>query len=394
MIEQKRKPSQDDDLLQQADESLAADPMDITALETDKPSNRPSIGQDRTAETIGRMVAGATPTLFGFLFGPQQSERGIAQTQKFYAGGKPSKLVPVVGEEGKPIYATPEEALGQEAYQKPSNAYGSSGKWIPGKTWTKNDKGVEQLVDTLTNNASGAVIHAITKEPITAARSYITPKTYITEDIRGGKNINVIDPSMRGSAMINKETAESGLGSFYGVKTKGQAKTIEKGFEEGQKQSQTLASSLVDIQSAKDTLKKSKDPREVAQAIYSMVRSVETKGVLTDQDFENITGSNMKSYLSNLEYRISTKAFGDVEGLRNSYLDLANAIERKTANKLGSLSRTYAPSTKQAQEAFKSVVPISNKAQAHPQASAAVEWARKNPKDSRSKEILKALGEK
>lgn len=393
MVDPKRKPSQEDDLLSQADESLQGEPMDITGLETDKPSTEPH-AQDRTAETIGRLVAGATPTLFGFLFGPQQSERGIKQTKEFYAGGKPSKLVPIVGPEGKPIYETPEGALGQEAYQKPSAGFSSTGKWLPGKTWIKDDKGVEQLTDTLTNNVTGAVVNAITKEPIQSARSYITPKTYLTEGLAGQKNVKVIDPSLRGSGMINNEQVEPGLGQFYKVKTKGQAQTIEKGFQKGQEESQSLATNLVDIQSAKDVLRTSKDARQVAQAVYGMVRSVESKGVLTDQDFANITGSDMKSYLDNLEYKIKTKAFGDIDALRNSYLKLADSIEKKTANKLATLSKVYAPRTKQAQEAFKSVVPVTKDTQLHPEADAAMEWAKNNPNDPRSKKILKALGVK
>lgn len=388
-----RKPSQEEDLLDQADETLTGEPLDITALETDKPSSVPS-SQDRSAETIGRMVAGATPTLFGFLFGPQQSERGIAQTKAFGAAGKPSKLVPIVGPEGKPIYETPEGALGQEAYQKPSAGFSSTGKWLPGKTWIKDDKGVEQLTDTLTNNVTGAVVNAITKEPIQSARSYITPKTYLTEGLAGQKNVKVIDPSLRGSGMINNEQVEPGLGQFYKVKTKGQAQTIEKGFQKGQEESQALATNLVDIQSAKDVLRTSKDARQVAQAVYGMVRSVESKGVLTDQDFANITGSDMKSYLDNLEYKIKTKAFGDIDALRNSYLKLADSIEKKTANKLATLSKVYAPRTKQAQEAFKSVVPVTKDTQLHPEADAAMEWAKNNPNDPRSKKILKALGVK
>lgn len=391
MVDKKRNPAQEEDLIQQADETLDSEPMDISAIETDKPSINPSF-KNRDAETIGRMIAGATPTLFGMLFGPQQAERGIAQTKAFGAAGKPSKLVPVVGEGGKPIYETPEGALGQEVYQKPSAGLSTTGKWLPGKTWIKDESGTEQLTDTLTNNVSGAVINAITKEPIQSARSYITPKTYLTEGLAGQRNVKVIDPSLRGKGMINNEQVEPGLGQFYGVKTKGQAQTIEKGFQKGQEESQALASNLVDIQSAKSILRTSKDARQVAQAVYGMVRSVESKGVLTDQDFANITGSDMKSYLDNLEYKIKTRAFGDIDALRNSYLKLADSIEKKASNKLATLSKIYAPKTKIAQESFKGVVPVTKEAQMHPEADAAIEWARSNPSDPRSKKILKTLG--
>ena len=395
----KRKPSQEDlaydNDLAEAEKAVPTDDVvdsDIIDIAGESDRTQAPSSNNRQSQAIGRMVAGAAPTLFGFLFGPQQSERAIAQTQKFYAAGKPSKLVPIVGENGDAIYETPEGAIGEKVYQKPTKmSQMSSGKWLPGKSWIKDANGVELLTDTLTNNASGEIVNAITKDPIKDGRSYVAAKTYLTEGLSGGKSASIIDPSLKDNAVMNREPLERGLGDFYGVKTKGQGQTIEKGFEEGQKQSQLLASSLVDVKSAKDTLITSKDPRAVAQAVYGMVRSVETKGVLTDQDFENITGSNMKSYIDNLKYKIDTKAFGDVEELRNSYMNLANEIEKKASNKLGALSRTYAPPTKQAQAGFKSVVPVRSKEQAIGDVKGAADWARRHPNDPKAKKILKIL---
>jgi hypothetical protein len=415
MATMKRKPAQVDpsdeqvdlsDALQYddiaaSDEALGASGNDQVSLEelsieAQKPPKPPVEGLDeKSISQITRAFTGASPALMGLLFGgsPSTVERELKETKDYYKAGVPTKTVLTKGPTGEPIYTDIRDSIGQEAYERPyAESSTGNGKWLTGKAWVKDENGVEQLTDILTNNASNVVINAITKEPITSARSYITPKTYLTEDIRGQKNVGVIDPSLRGKAMINKEPLEGGIGGYYNVKTKGQALTIEKGFEEGQKQSQALATSLVDIKSAKDVLKTSRDPREVAQAIYGMVRSLETKGVLTDQDFSIITGSNLEPYLNELQYKIETKAFGNVESLRNSYLKLADAIEKKTANKLGALSKTYAPSTKQAQEGFKSVTPVVNKAQIHPESDAALKWAKSNPKDPRSKKILEALG--
>lgn len=132
----KRKPAQEDlayDDVAAAEEAVpTSDVVDNSAIdvvgESDKKqeSSNSSNSDSRTNQAIGRMIAGATPTLFGMLFGPQQAERGIAQTQKFFAGGKTTKLVPIVGPDGSPIYETPEGAIGEKVYQKPAAKTGMS----------------------------------------------------------------------------------------------------------------------------------------------------------------------------------------------------------------------------------------------------------------------------
>lgn len=369
MATMKRKPSQEDlayDDVTAAEEAVPTDDaVDNSAMDLVGESDRkqeptdPTASDSRTNQTIARMVAGATPTLFGMLFGPQQAERGIAQTQKFFAGGKPSKLVPIVGPDGTPIYETPEAAIGERVYQKPSIQAGTArpyGKWLQGKTWIKKEDGTEELVDTLTNNASNEVINAYTKEPITASRSYVKPTVFARKDIGGGTTVLETDITKQGPR-TSATPVLKGPGQYYNVGTEGQARIIEKGIESGQKTYQDLYEKEQAITGTIKSLKTNTDPRVLSQDIYALARSAEGKDRLTEQDFKQLTGTDKETWLKRVGYAIDTGAFGEIRDLSRSFIPLANRILEKTKKQKESISLRFAPQTKEAQESIRKILP-------------------------------------
>lgn len=323
-----------------------------------------------TARTIGRLAAGATPTLFALLSdikgrGASASilARGIGETEAKYAAGKPSKLVPIVGPDGTPIYETPEGALGEKVYQKPTAQAGTQGKWLPGKTWVKDSSGNEELVDTLTNNASGAIVNAYTKEPVIASRSYVKPTTSFKEDIGGSIQFLEGDITKKGDGKIKSTLALSGIAPHYGVSTKNQAESIERGFEAGQKAYQDLYEKEQNIADTVASLKTNKDPRVLSQDIYGLARAAEAKDRLTQQDFQELTGVDKETWFNKVKYAIDTGAFGDIEDLSRSFVPLAERVLSRTRRQMSQIPSKFAPQTQPAQKGLKSVLPLQDGSQ-------------------------------
>jgi len=218
-----RKPAQEDlayDDIAAAEEAIPtkdvvnSNPMDIIGEfdKNQKPSESSGV-DSRTAQSIGRMVAGATPTLFGMLFGPQQAERGIAATQKFNAAGKPSKLVPVIGPDGSPIYETPEAAVGEKFYQRPLRP---SAAGLPQKTefYNPETKRVEKgWADPIAKKYYNAAMQEVPN-----AQQYIPTEFKEASTAGGTKQFIPVSPVSGGQAgpVISGppgEAAAKGLGS-------------------------------------------------------------------------------------------------------------------------------------------------------------------------------------
>jgi len=213
-LEQLRKPAQDSDsLLELADEVIQnEEPMDIDGVLTEEvpPKSQP---RNRTSETIARLAAGATPTLFGFLFGPQQAERGMGQTQKFYAGGKPGSLVKVKGEDGQAIYETPEMAIGQEAYEKVASKKADSGS--AGKTNINlvNRKSGQPTIAIL-DKGTGQILEASTGIPLSMqdyAPAIDTMDRYKTVDQYGTESVASL-PKFGEETQVKKTGLAEGIG--------------------------------------------------------------------------------------------------------------------------------------------------------------------------------------
>lgn len=145
-----RKPAQEDSdienseandaQLAEADSVIENPPINVEATvptqtkqepkQEPKQESESSSIDSSTARTIGRLAAGATPTLFALLSHNSTSRiiraNALAETQKQYAAGKPSKLVPIVGPSGEAIYETPEGAVFEKVYQKQAAKGGSA----------------------------------------------------------------------------------------------------------------------------------------------------------------------------------------------------------------------------------------------------------------------------
>lgn len=224
-----RKPSQYEDLayddqLAEAEKAVPTDgvsnqdAIDVAADIQEKQSAQ-SEAPNRQAQAVGRLVAGATPTLFGFLFGPQQSEKGIAQTQRFYAGGKPSKLVPVADESGNPIYETSENAIGEKIYQKPLATKAPSAAGLVNVNLVHRQSGKPTVA--ILNKATNQMIEAGTGQPISMqdyAPAIDTRDQVKIKDMYGNELLKVI-PKYGELTQGQNVPLSKGYGAQYGLPT-------------------------------------------------------------------------------------------------------------------------------------------------------------------------------
>jgi len=191
-----RSPAQEDDeLLQQADESLNENdnPIEIDGVVGDKPAeNKAQLSSNVNTDAIARLVAGATPTLMGFLMGasPAMAANQIAQTKQTFEAGKPKKLVMVSGPDGQPVYEDSAMAVGENAYVKPTRApLGAANSFQFGIGFNKETKKYEQLK---ANTRTGELLFA-DNTPITDQRNWIfkpvRESEHVFENIGGGKDL-------------------------------------------------------------------------------------------------------------------------------------------------------------------------------------------------------------
>lgn len=324
----------------------------------------PNRQQRNAANVNSDLMVGASHALLGLLSGnANRASMEYGKANQYVAGQKKqdlenlSKMVKTVGPEGKPIFTPTVEAADMQAYEAPKGGVGggAAGSFQLAQMY---DPDSNRYFTVRHNSRTGEMLDmagAPITPPANAIVRPVAPKLFTTEDVQGTKTEQEYNPYKGQKTAPLVKTG--GLGAHYGVATKGQGEAIEKGLGKGQEEYQGLSGSLVDIKQAKQSLNNTKDPRVLAESVYSMVRSVESKGVLTDQDFENITGMKYMSWYKNMDNLLKTKAYGEVEELRNSFKGLANKIESKIQNRLESIPSRYAPQTKRGKEALKAVVP-------------------------------------
>lgn len=321
---------------------------------------------------VADALVGATPTLINLLTGASANHtvRGFDQANT-YLKNRATQDLPtkdntfVEDVDGKPVIGMRVDSVGKTPYYQP--------KTIPGAATSSKGSAsnfvVYDMFDPASNTSVGVTFSGRENKWFDNAGNEFTPppqaifkkkadKMFSTEDTQGTKKGFVYNEAAPEGKKVKPIHVEPGKGTTYGKDvTKGQADLIEKGMEEGQKENQKVTSQLVDINDVVKTMKESKDARIVASSIYGLIRNVESKGVLTDDDFKNISGEKYESFKTRMQRMIDTQAFGDIEKLRNSYIGLAQKIQKRLQDKQKTIPSTYAPSTKEAQGAFKNVAP-------------------------------------
>lgn len=280
------------------------------------------------------MVVGAAPTLLGFLSGNYNRIAMGTDTSNRYLKQKAeedkitSKDLVKVMRNGKPIYLPAKEAVDQEV---PAMSLGKSGGAAKSFTnYDAYDPETGERFPVLFNSREGLYLNP-DGTPAKITRSTIlkpvAEKIAKTTDVRGTESINLINQYAKNPTRVVK--SEPGLGKYYDVGTKGQAENIEKAQGRGQQEYEAISGSIVDASASEKTIRNSNDPRAISAAIYSLVRSVEPKGVLTEQDFQVISGNSfMPTYEEILQF-ISKKGTGNLGDIKKSYLGLAADIKNR-----------------------------------------------------------------
>lgn len=375
-----------DDVLNQADESISNEPISIEAEKKEAPAVQAPKEQSSTrdAETIGRMVAGATPTLFGFLFGPSGAARGIQQSEKFYAAGKPSKLVPVVGPEGKPVYETPEGALGQEAYQKPiRGAAGMVPK--PASFYNpesgKNEQGYWDPASKQYFNSSG---------PVKNAQPYAPLELKEGETPGGGKIGIPFSPST--GTFGSEQKITSGEAELKGM-GKEQYKTsldITKQFPK----------EIAPLQ------QKVAEANPIIKSLQSSNKYEQIQGLQLAQEYVSKTASDKSinvaippSVLDRIGAIATRAATGNVSTDElNSALSLVQQVALAQQDAINAMGKASVRAGAQPGTVYKAPEftpkPAPVAASEHKDAKQAIQWANAHPNDPRSQEIYKRFGRK
>jgi len=300
---------------------------------------------DNTAQTVGRLAAGATPALFSFLFGPQQTERGIAQSQKFFAAGKPSKLVPIVGPEGTPIYETPEGAIGEKIVPKTTTKNGSFGT-------------PQEYVNTKTNqkmtvqDSPGGLVSYFDKKPVQLDADWVksyAPSMFQSKGLSGRSTHYTINKS---TGKVEAVQSEAGVGDYF---TDESGKPIPadeaKSYVSGLK---TLKEKMVEPTKELTSLNRVysilDDPKattvEVTNAVESLKRTAGEKK-LSDKESDRAEAEKMYSIATMLE-DIYSRRVNERERPAKiaSFKSLAKGLIDEKTSYVRALKDVYAPETK------------------------------------------------
>jgi len=322
--------------------------------------------QERQADNVqADMMVGASQALLGLLSGNHnRTVMGFNKANKYVSDRRTedrkdlSTLVKT-NQGGKPVYTPSIEAADMEAYVAPSKvgANGAAGSFQLAQLY---DPATDTYSSIKHNSRTGEILD-LSNAPITPPPGVIVrpvaPRTYNKEDVQGNKTYSEKSPY---KAAPKPFDSSQGTGSYYGVGTKGQAENLEKAQERGQKESEAISGSIVDAKAAEDTIKNSNDPRAISAAIYSLTRSVEPKGVLTEQDFQVISGNSFMPTLEEINQFISKKGTGELSGVKASYLGLAKNIRERLQKRLDSVpSRFGANQTPAAKKGVENTIPKS-----------------------------------
>lgn len=321
------------------DEVVDNSAMDLVGEASGQPK-KPSGSDPRMAETIGRMVAGATPTLFGMLFGPQQAERGIAATQKFNAAGKATKLLPVIGPDGEIIYETPDAAIGGRVPQKPVKTstpallkpeyqkyYDTETKKAVFASYDPNTKQVTQTgTDQVLNDkiASGQMIPAV------ETTDYDKVKSVTGQEV-------TLPREKFGTPLSQKPLiTEQGLGSKAGI-SEYHVKEADNQILKLNTDLRPFTDNNVTIDSALANLNASRS-ESIAQAagVFQAAKAI-SREKMTDADYNNITAeASLFAQLSGkLEQETSNKVRANLINQMKNALNRVKAVNNKYVSTIG-----------------------------------------------------------
>jgi len=346
-----RKPSQEEDLLQQADESLGNEPIDISGNvgETDK-EQTPAI-QDRTAnDALARGLAGAAPALMGFLFGasPASAAMQIDEAKKFYKEGAPKKLVTIVGPDGNPTYEDARMAVGEQAFQKKAlNSAANSFQF--GIGFNKATNKYEQLK---ANTRTGELVFA-DGTPITDARNWIfkpvKESEHVFENIGGGKDL--IARNQYTDNAKSKYHSE-GIGERLRepskeIMPKQEAEQYYKNIEKGMDKTVPIREELGTLKRLDTALRNpSVSPQELSNAIETLKRTAGEKR-LSDKESERAEGDRYMTVADQVSDVLTRRLQGKereekLSGFRSLLFSMINE-KQKT---LKTIKNVYVPPTK------------------------------------------------
>ena len=319
-----------------------------------------------TNRALSNLIVSAGSALTGFGSGTaaEQSSR-FDQSNKYLQNigtleaDKLKKLKEIKNENGQPEFIAESNAIGMEPYHQIKTAGGLEGG--AAKSFTTFDvyrPTTQERFNAVFNTRLGKYQDAngdvIQMEPTDVLKP-VANKIIKTEDVGG--TVKVKEYNQYDKKPTKEIVTEPGLGPKYGVGTKGQGESIEKGVAEGQKEYQAYSGAIQDIKSATNTIKNGKNARALSAAIYSLVRSVEPKGVLTEQDFSVISGNAYMPTLQQIEDYVAKRFSGNLEEVRASFGGLAEDIQKRLEKRMISIPERFAPGSKQAQDAIKSVIP-------------------------------------
>lgn len=321
----------------------------MTLEELQKLKELQALNSERS--TIARAGVGLANALVGFGGSPDVAASAIKRGGDYLKATEPDPIkdLKVVDVDGTPTYLDIKNANMEQAYVAPKG--GSTGP----------AKGVFQALptyDPVTKKYGTKLLNTGTGElsDLGIIARPVAEKPFRMEDIQGNvtqNTFNQYDKSSRVSPLVTTK----GLGAHYNVDTKEQGQQIEKNIGKASEKYQEVAESLADVKNSKGIIATTNDPRLAASAIYDMVRRIELKGVLTDQDFITITGSDKMTFFARLKEAADINVFGDVQSVLNTYGPLIDNLERKLQSRIKNIPQTYIPQTQQGQSGFKNVVP-------------------------------------
>ena len=346
-----RKPSQEEDLLQQADESLGNDPIDISGDVGDTDKEQTPAVQDRTAnDALARGLAGAAPALMGFLFGasPASAAMQIDEAKKFYKEGAPKKLVTIVGPDGSPVYEDARMAVGEQAFQKKAlNSAANSFQF--GVGFNKATNKYEQLK---ANTRTGELSFA-DGTPITDARNWIfkpvKESEHVFENIGGGKDL--ITRNQYTDNAKSKYHSE-GIGERLRepnkeIMPKQEAEQYYKNIEKGMDKTIPIREELGTLKRLDSALRNpSVSPQELSNAIETLKRTAGEKR-LSDKESERAEGDRYMTIADQVSDVLTRRLQGrereeKLSGFRSLLFSMINE-KQKT---LRTIKNVYVPPTK------------------------------------------------
>jgi hypothetical protein len=363
-----------EDLIEQVipDEYIAPPQEEVQAQVSRAPamsapeSRRASLATEDANRNLANLITAAGSSLTGFMGGT-----AAEQSSRFSKGNEYLKnigtleaarlkgLKEIKNEDGNPEFIAEANAVGMEPYHQVktlgSGSNGAANSFKLATLYNPNDRSYKSIKH---NSRTGGILDLSDNIFIPEEGSIVQPvanKLIKTEDVGG--TVTVAPYNQYDKNQTPPVVTKPGLGPKYGVGTKGQGEAIEKGIAEGQKEYQAFSGSIKDIESASRTIKNGNNVRAMSAAIYSLVRSVEPKGVLTEQDFQVISGSSYMPTLQEIEDFLGKKFTGNLEEMRSSFGGLADDIKNRLEQRMESIPSRFAPESKQAQDAIRSVIP-------------------------------------